>query len=192
MSDTKITYGLKKLAYAKITFGEDGKVTYGKPVMLPGARAIALSPVGEDVAVYADDINYVNITSNQGYDGDVTVLGIPEAFLTDIMGMKKDTNGAIVENADDAKSPFALLGEFSSETALKKRFVLYNCTAGRPDFASNTKEESTEATEYAIPLIASPATDTGDVKASVVGGVEANAAFDGWYDAVYLKQKAGA
>lgn len=187
MSDTKITYGLKKLAYSKITTGEGGKITYGAPKMMPGARAISLSPVGEDVPVHADDINYVNITSNQGYDGDVTVLGIPETFLTDIMGMTKDANGAIVENADDAKSAFALLGEFSSETALKKRFVLYNCVAGRPDFAGNTKEESPEATEYAIPLTASPATDTGDVKASVVGGVDANEAFDGWYDAVYLK-----
>lgn len=192
MSDTKITYGLKKLAYSKITTGEDGKITYGTPKMMPGARAISLSPVGEDVPVYADDINYVNITSNQGYDGDVTVLGIPEDFMVEILGMTKDANGAMIENADDAKSAFALLGEFSSETALKKRFVLYNCTAGRPDFAGNAKEESPEATEYAIPLTASPATDTGDVKASVVGGVDANAAFDGWYDAVYLKQEAGA
>ena len=85
MSDTKITYGLKKLAYAKITVGENGAITYGKPVMMPGAKAIALSPVGEDTPVYADDINYVNITSNQGYDGDVTVLGIPEDFMVEIL-----------------------------------------------------------------------------------------------------------
>lgn len=191
MSDTKITYGLKKLAFAKITFGEDGKVTYGKPVMMPGAKAISLSPVGEDVAVYADDINYVNITSNQGYDGNVDVLGVPEQFMTEILGMTKDAKGAMIENADDAKSTFALLGEFSSESKLKKRFVLYNCTAGRTDFASNTKEESPEATVYSIPLTAAPATDTGDVKASVVGGGDdANEAFDNWYNAVYVKTEA--
>lgn len=191
MSDTKITYGLKKLAYSKITMGEGGKITYAKPVLMPGARAIALSPKGEDKDVYADDSSYVTLTANQGYEGNVTVLGIPEAFLTDILGMTKDTNGTIVENADDVKAKFALLGEFSSETALKKRFVLYYCTAGRADFAGNTKEESPEETEYSIPLTISPAPDTGDVKATVVGGVEANEAFDGWYDAVYLKQEAG-
>ena len=190
MSDTKITYGLKKLAYAKVTTDENGKVTYGTPKMMPGARAISLSPVGEDVAVYADDCNYVNITSNQGYDGNVTVLGVPEDFMVEILGMTKDANGAMIENAEDTKSAFALLGEFSSETALKKRFVLYNCTAGRADFASNTKEESPEATEYSIPLTASPCTETGNVKASVVGGVEANEAFDKWYTAVYQKAEA--
>lgn len=191
MSDTKITYGLKKLAYAKITTGEDGKITYGTPKMMPGARAISLSPVGEDKPVYADDVNYVTLTSNQGYDGDVTVLGIPETFLTDILGMTKDENGAIVESENDVKTAFALLGEFSSETKDKKRFVLYNCAAGRPDFSGKTKEESPEETEYAIPLICSPASDTGNVKATIVGGAEENTAFDKWYDAVYLGQEAG-
>lgn len=183
----KITYGLKKLAYAKITTEGTGKITYAAPVMMPGARSIALSPKGEDKDVYGDDINYVTLTSNQGYEGDVTVLGIPEGFLTDILGMTKDTNGAIVENAEDAKKQFALLGEFSSETKEKKRFVLYCCTAGRPDISGNTKEESPEETEYAIPLTCSPSPDTGDVKATVVGGVEANEAFDNWYTSVYLK-----
>lgn len=184
----KITYGLKKLAYAKITVDTGGKITYARPVMLPGARAIALSPKGENKDVYADDINYVTMTSNQGYEGDVTVLGISETFLTDILGMTKDTNGAIVENAEDTKTQFALLGEFSSETKEKKRFVLYYCTAGRPDISGSTKEETPEETEYTIPLTCSSSPETGDVKATVVGGVEVNEAFDNWYESVYLKK----
>lgn len=182
----KVTYGLKKLAYAKITISAEGVVTYGNPVMLPGAREMSLSPVGEDVAVYADDIAYVTITSNQGYEGDLTLLNVPETFMTEIMGMTKDTNGVVVENAEDAKDSFALLGEFSSETAEKKRFLLYNCVAGRPDFAGKTKEESTEAAEFTLPITCSPASDTGAVKATIVGGITANTAFDGWYNAVYL------
>lgn len=186
----KITYGLKKLAYAVITEAEGGTITYGTPVLIPGARAISLSPVGEDTPVYADDVKYVTVTSNQGYEGDITVLGIPDSFATDVLGMVLDANGALIEGADDAKKNFALLGEFSSETAEKKRFVMYNCVAGRPELSGTTKEDTVEATEMAIPVTCSPATDTGDVKATIVGGVEADTAFDGWYNAVYLKAEA--
>lgn len=186
----KITYGLKKLAFAKITVAEDGKITYGAPVMMPGAKAISLSPTGEDTKVYGDDSNYVTITSNQGYDGTVSVLGIPDGFATDIMGMQKDSNGVLIENAEDSKESFALLGEFSSESKQKKRFVLYNCIAGRCNFASNTKEDKVEATVFEIPLTCSPAADTGDVKVTATGGVTANTAFDDWYKAVYIKNEA--
>lgn len=183
----KITYGLKKLAYALITEDENGAITYSKPVNIPGARAISLSPVGEDTPVYADDIKYVTITSNQGYEGDMTVLGIPDSFAQEAMGMTLDANGVLLESAEDSKKNFALLGEFSSETAEKKRFILYNCVAGRPEFSGNTKEDTVEAAELTIPLTCSPAVDTGAVKATVVGGIEANTAFDNWYTTVYLK-----
>lgn len=186
---SKITYGLEKLYYAVVTVGEDGTIAYGAPVRMPGASELSLSPLGEDTPVYADNIKYVTITANQGYDGNVTVYGISETFAKDVLGMTVDKNGVLVESANDTKAQFALLGEFASETKEKKRWVLYNCTAGRTDFAGKTKEESAEAQAFAIPIKASPAEDTGNVKASITGDpgeTAAPSALKIWFSSVYI------
>lgn len=183
---SKITYGLKSLYYSKITTGAGGEITYGTPVAIPGATEMSLSPSGDPVEVYADDTNYVNITVNQGYDGTVSVYGIPETFATDILGMTKDSKDVLFENTEDVQTKFALLGEFATETTNKKRWVLYECTAGRCDFAGKTKEKSFDPTVYAIPIVAAPSSVSGDVKATITG-TTANATFAAWFTTVYEK-----
>ena len=86
----KITYGIKNVKYAKKTIAEDGSVTFATPVAIPGAYEIALPTVGETAKVYADNITYVKIPSNQGYDGNFGCYGLPESFLTDILGYEKN------------------------------------------------------------------------------------------------------
>lgn len=186
---TKIIYGLKNLHYAPITIGEGGAVTYGKPVAIPGAREMGLDAQGEDTKVYADDTQYVVISVNTGYEGDLTVLKLPDSFYTECLGQKVDANGALVESEDDIKNAFALLGEFSTESAEKKRFVLYNCIAGRPTFGGSTKEETVEATELVVPIVAAAASDTGATKATITNTASPEK-FAGWFDAVYVPVEA--
>lgn len=182
---TKIIYGLKNLHYALVTVGEDGAVTYAKPIAIPGAREMGLDAQGEDTNVYADDSQYVVISVNTGYEGDLTVLKLPDSFYTDCLGQTLDANGALIESEEDIKKPFALLGEFSTESAEKKRFVLYNCVAGRPTFGSSTKEETVEPTELVVPITAAAAADTGATKATLTN-TASKEKFDSWFDAVYI------
>lgn len=179
MANEKIVYGLKNLHYALVTVGDAGAVTYGTPVPIPGARSISLSTVGEDTKVYADDIVYVTLSSNQGYDGDIVVLTFGDDLAKALLGQTVDKDGALFESTNDVKPQFALLGEMSTEGTAKKKFVLYNCTAGRPEFSGTTKEDTVEAQEFTIPITASPATDTGYVKATSFS------ADDSWYTAVH-------
>ena len=51
---SKVKFGFKNAYYSKIT-EEDGKITYGTPVRIPGAVSMTLSPAGEDVEFHADD-----------------------------------------------------------------------------------------------------------------------------------------
>lgn len=182
---SKITYGLSNLYYAPITVGENNAVTYGTPVKWQGAKEISLEPTGEPTKIYADDITYVTIDAGGGYEGDLTMLTLPDAFCTDILGMTLDANGVLVENTDDVQVPFALLGEFKTESATKKRFVIYNCTAGKPNFGSATKEETVEPTEFVVPLTASGALDSGAVKATVTNDETTVAQFNNWFAQVY-------
>ena len=43
----KVRFGLKNCHYAKATFDEDGNVTYGTPVRLPGAVSLIPRSEGE-------------------------------------------------------------------------------------------------------------------------------------------------
>lgn len=182
----KITFGLSNLYYATVTESEEGTITYGTPVAWPGAKELSLSATGEPTQVYADDIVYVTVNPAAGYDGDLTMLTVPETFYTEVLGMTTDENGVLVENEDDSQKQFALLGEFKSETTDRKRFVLYNCSANKPDFGGVTKEEEVEAQEFTITITATAAIDTGAVKATVTNATETKTQFDSWFTQVYV------
>lgn len=184
MSGEKVTYGIKNVHYAKITRSESGVVTFGPPVALPGASEIALSTVGDPVKVYADNIVYVKFHVNQGYDGNLSIFNIPDAFSKDHLGMTLDSNGVLVEVASADQADFALLYEFDTDTAKTKRTVLYSVSAGRPEINSATKEETVDPQPNSIPITASPASDTEYVKASVVGDASDDA-WASWFDSVY-------
>lgn len=181
---SKITYGICNLHYAKKTIGADGAATFKTPVPIPGAREMSLDASGEPTTVFADNTKYVVIQSNQGYEGGVSVYGLPEEFCIDVLGMTKDAKGVLVENSGDVTAEVALLGEFESETAEKKRWVLYNCSVGRPGMAGKTKEESVEAQVFEIPVTASPLDGSENVKATITG-TDADATFKDWFKSVY-------
>lgn len=186
----KISYGLKNLYFAKVTIGAGGAVSYATPVALPGAKEISLEPTGEANVIWADDVQYVVFPANGGYEGSVTVLDIPQAFYTDILGMTVDDNDVLVESETDVLSQFALIGETmeydTADGVTKKRFVFYNCTAEKAALNSATKEEETEAQELEISLTAAAATDTGYVKASCTE--DEAAIFADWLTAVYVPE----
>lgn len=180
----KITYGIKNVYYAPIVVSEGGVVTYGVPAALPGASEISLSTVGNPLSVYADNIVYAKFSVNNGYEGNLSVYSIPDAFARDHLGYKIDGNGVLVEDSTAVLADFALLFEFNTDTAKTKRSVLYSVSASRPEINSTTKEDSIDPQPLSIPLTASPAFDTEYVKASVVGD-SSNATWAGWFSSVY-------
>ena len=191
----KISYGLKNIYYAKVT-NTGGVISYGTPVAIPGAKEISLEPTGDPTIVWADDVQYVVIPANGGYEDTVTVLDVPQSFYTDILGMSVDANYVLVESEDDVLSQFALIGETveydSADGPTHKRFVFYNCTAEKAPTASSTKEDTIEPTEYEINITAVAALDTGYVKASVTDDPDSLTEFNGWLSSVYVPNFSGA
>lgn len=151
----KIRFGLRNVYYSVITEESTDKFTYSAPVAIPGAVNLSLSPTGETNDFYADDIIYSSTSTNQGYEGDLEIALIPESFLTDVMSVIKDANGALIENADAKPKKFALGFEVQGD-AKGRRTWLYNCTASRSNQDAATKESSATPQTETITLKAMP------------------------------------
>ena len=182
-SKNKVKYNICNVHYAVIARKEDGSVTFGIPVGIPGAVSISLDPKGEPESFYADGVEYYVINNNQGYDGDLEVALIPESFRQDVLLETADNNHVLVENSNSQTGSFALLFEFDGDVR-KIRHVMYNCSAARPSISSKTNEEGKEVQTETLSIKSRPLMD-GLVKAKT-GDCTADVVYRKWYEQVYL------
>ena len=149
----KIKYGLKNVYYAVATIAADGSATYETPVAFPGALSLSMEPQGENSPFYADNIVYWVGTSNTGYEGDLELALVIDAFKKDVLGYQEDKKNVLVEDANANAVHFALLFQFEGDVKAT-RHVLYNCTATRPKASGSTKEESVEPETESVTVTA--------------------------------------
>lgn len=179
----KIKYGLKNVYYATVTDDGLGNITFGTPVAIPGAVNLSLSQQGDNVKFYADDVAYFVTNVNDGYQGDLELALIPDAFRTAILGETLDgTDKVLIESADVVPAPFALLFEFQGD-ANATRHVLYNCTCSRPNVGSGTKNNTITPVTETLSITASALPD-GTVKASTTENTP-TATYNAWFTSVW-------
>ena len=184
----KVKFNISNAHYAILTQNDNGEVSFGTPVPLPGAVSLSLDPTGEPESFYADGIEYYVINNNQGYDGDLELAMIPESFRTDVLMETTDSNNVLVENANSQTGHFALLFEFDGDVK-KIRHVMYNCSASRPGISSSTNTESKEVKTETLSVKARPLA-SGLVKAKTGDSTKA-AAYNNWYKHVYEPDSVG-
>jgi phi13 family phage major tail protein len=188
MSENKVNYGLTNVHYAPFTV-ENGVITYGTPIPIPGAINLVLDPRGEMTEFYADNILYYSASNNQGYDGTLTIANIPEQFAIDALGEEKDSIDLVItEKANKVGKPFALIFQFEGDVKAT-RVVLYNCTASRSKVGSSTKSNKTEPNENELTFIASPRATDLAVKTKTTVGTPSSI-YDAWFTNVYEKTTA--
>ncbi len=185
MSD-KILYGLSNVYYAVATIGSDNTATFDTPVAIPGAVNLSMSPNGENTPFYADNIEYYTVNGNQGYDGTLEVARFPDSFKADVLNMIESANGLLAEDAAAEVVHFALLFQFEGDVS-GRRFVLYNCTAGRLGDQSQTRGENIEPGTQTVDIKARPlhfaALDKDIVKAETSDATDSTV-YNGWFTAV--------
>ena len=179
----KVKFNICNVHYALITVSEDGEVTFGTPVAMPGAVSLSLEPNGEPSNFYADGYAYYTISNNMGYEGDLELAMVPESFRTDVLKESLDDNSVLVESANVETANFALLFEFDGDVK-KIRHVLYNCSAARPNIESTTNEEEIEVQTETLAITAAPLAN-GYVKART-GDSTTDTVYTGWYTSVYM------
>ena len=179
----KVKFNICNVHYALITVSEEGEVTFGTPVAMPGAVSLSLEPNGEPSNFYADGYAYYTISNNMGYEGDLELAMVPESFRTDVLKESLDDNSVLVESANVETANFALLFEFDGNVK-KIRHVLYNCSAARPNIESATNEEEIEVQTETLAITAAPLAN-GYVKART-GDSTTDTVYTGWYTSVYM------
>ena len=184
----KVKFNISNAHYALLTQNDNGEVSFGTPVALPGAVSLSLDPTGEPESFYADGIEYYVINNNQGYDGDLELAMIPESFRTDVLMETTDSNNVLVENSNSQTGHFALLFEFDGDIK-KIRHVMYNCSASRPGISSQTNTESKEVQTETLKVKARPLA-SGLVKAKTGDSTKASA-YNNWYKRVYEPDAVG-
>ena len=175
---------LKALYYAPATLTEtDGvkSITYGKPVRMFDAVALSLSKNGDLIIIRSDGTEDVIGTDNQGYNGDVEVIRLPESFETDCLSSTKNTDGTIDEFEKDDAKPFALLFEVVGDKK-NVRHCLYWCYANRPDVEGDNPE-SKEPKNEKISISARPRPTDGKIKTKT-GDTITDAVYNSWYTSV--------
>lgn len=179
----KVKFGIKNVHVFPIVSVTAGVPTYGDVIDVPGAVSFSMSAQGDINKFYADNIVYYQSSANNGYEGDLTLALIPEAFYEKIFGQTPDTNGVMTENASVEAKAFAMTFEEDGDQTGTK-FVLYNCTATRPTKELQTIEDSKTPVTQALTVSAVPLAN-GDVMSMTTSTTDAQVVAD-WHDAPYI------
>lgn len=180
----RVYFGLSNVHVAKMIIGEDGSITFGTPFKVPGAVNLSLDAEGDSEPFYADNIKFWESFANNGYSGDLEIAKLPEEFETEILGQRKDANGAIIENVNDKISPFAFMYQVEGDQT-GTRFCYYNTTVSRPSTEANTTEDTKTLNTNTLSITTSARTDTGDVRIKLPYSEENKEIYEKFFEKVY-------
>ena len=139
----KVEFGISKLHVGLFTTGNDGEVTMGNPVAIPGAVSFSPEAQVEDYTFYADNVAYWSDYSEGKIEGDLEVAKFPDTFLTSFMGMVALPGGGIGSVRGAAKPDVNVMFQVEGD-AESRRIILYNGKFGAIKHDHKTIEESKE------------------------------------------------
>lgn len=195
-TESTVQFGLKNVYIASVTESRDAltgviTTTYGTPKAWPGAVHMTLNTKASATDSYADDGVWYVAISNPGYDGTYESMHVPDWAATDLLGRYADTNGAIIENAEDRPAYFALMFETDTDT-VPTRYVYYKCMLTNPSGDWETKQDTTTPKTATANIKVMPRADVdtvgGVAKRAIGACVSATTdgtTYDGFYSAVY-------
>ena len=186
MSANKVKYGLEQV---HVAFFSDGSTpenpSWDDPIAIKGAVSFSTSPEGEESEFYADNTKYFTHTTNNGYTGELEVANIPDNILAEMLGMTIDSNGMLVESADDEPKEFALMGQVQGDQK-NRRFVYYRCKASRPGQESSTTEASVTPNTDTVSLTILPLESNKIIKGVIELSDSNQPVYDAFFNQVTL------
>ena len=96
---------------------------------------------------------------------------------------------AIIENADQTSSPFALGFEIQGDQK-GSRIWLYNCSCTRPNQETSTKEKGTTPVTDKLSITVAPRLSDKQIKVSMTLSESNSTAYNGFFSTVYEEDEA--
>ena len=125
----KVEFGLSNVHVA-IEKGDGWDV----PKHIPGAVTFTPSAESDDFHFYADDGDYYNESTDNGYSGELSMALLPDWFLGAVLGYKKLEDGGIVEIKNAPKKRF-----FSQDGLKNFSVASYSCHLPTPELCLDKK-----------------------------------------------------
>ena len=183
----KVTYGFDKVHYALYKEGNDGALgTFETPIRIPGAVGFSPTAQGSKSDFWADNTNYFSVTQDNGVQGDLEMALFPEKFLVDVLNWALDTKGILIERANVAQNPFALLFEVLGDEE-PIRVCYYHCLGAKPNDAYITAKDNATIQGKTMAITAKPL-DFGDFATAKTSATRSKdpATFSSWFNQVYI------
>ena len=185
-------YDVKNCHYCPGRRNDDGSVAFGTEVKPePGLMSIDMGAEGDVTKIRADGIDYLVISSNNGYSGTLSFIKVSDQFRKDCLSERVDeATGIQYEDADADPVPFAMMGEFKGDKE-GIRWIYYNCTASRTSQKGENKDNQKEPDTEELSVTASPLPVTvgGEDVNIVRGGITKSmneATYNAWFKQVIL------
>lgn len=158
--------GVKNGVLYVYTKSEDGKGgTYGKGVAWNGLTAVTESPSGAEASpLYADDIKYLNLLSNEEFGATVEAYTYPDEFAA-CDGSASIATGVSI--GQQSRKTFALCyktvvgNDIDNNDYGYKIHIIYGCLAAPSEKAYATINDSPEAITFSWELTTTPVEVTG-------------------------------
>ncbi len=147
----RIIHGNKNFGYAPI-LSNDGVLSFGTPVMLPGMVSSTIEVEQEATNIYGDDKVYCVVNGAKVRTAEIVLRYINEEYAQ-YLGYKLNANGMLTDTGSFPNHcVFFETEEQDCDTGLSTRTLhyLYNVMASTPSKESATDEEEITAEEITV------------------------------------------
>ena len=181
----KILYNLKNVHYALTTVNDDGTLSFGEVKRFMGTTELTIELEQSSETYYSEGMPYATITASAGYKGELTVHNLSEDFEVEVLGLRRDAKGAIIENINTQAKPIALLFEIDGDEK-GYRVVIYRMKLTRPKLEYKTNTSKVEVQSLKMSYVGL-ANEKGDIRVKMARTEDNKNIYDNWFKSVYVE-----
>lgn len=161
----KVLFGVSNLHVGLYSVSDEGVVTLGTPVKVPGTVNISLEAESEENTFYADNVRYWTGYSDNGYTGEIENALFDDNFKTTFLNYIALDDGGIAQiKGQQNKTVYFMFQAEGDESA--RRAIVYNVSLGQITREYATVEDSIEPQTATLPFTVSGDNGTGITRVS--------------------------
>ena len=169
MDKSKVRFGLSEVHFGTFTVANDGTVTLGTPMAVPGAVNLTLDPETAESIFYADNKKYYAKNQDNGYTGTLEMAKFPDTFLKAYMNYRAMTGGGTGQYKNLKNADVYMMFQVEGDVQARKT-IMYNISLGQISASHATTEDTIEPTTETLPITVIGDNTTGLVKATYEKG----------------------